>query len=422
MGTVWEYDDEWSAQVQSDLASIRGELAKTPIWEDVEGGIKATEPEHKPTATPILDAPLSFISGEYKPDIEKDTGLLSRLSEYFKQDVSQTAEFFGGATADMLKKSQVGEEPSVVDYALSGAEMLPMAGAGITTWHGSGALFNRLSHKFMDSGEGAQIKGWGTYLAESKDVGKAYQDSVGRKILLSDDGSPKNFLNRMFESADATESSLLKAREDILGRKKRGLANGDKEFVEKMDGALKLLDEGYSPKSTGHLYEVDLPDEAIDKMLDLDKPLSKQSEYIKKVLNKDPLFKAQKDKVESARKAAVDRFEREGYSNLSRTAGAKQRELTRINTFRNNPEYDPNGESIYDMVYSVGLSKHPKAGVSKEYSDPKAASEYLDSIGIKGNKYLDAGSRSANDGTKNFVVFNEDTAKILKRDDIKINE
>jgi hypothetical protein len=128
MGTVWEYDDEWSAQVQSDLASIRRELAKTPIWEDVEAGIKATEPEHKPTATPILDAPLSFISGEYKPEITKESGLLDRISEYFKQDVSQATEFMVGATADLAKKAQVGEEPSVMDYSMSGLEMMPMAG------------------------------------------------------------------------------------------------------------------------------------------------------------------------------------------------------------------------------------------------------------------------------------------------------
>ena len=46
-----------------------------------------------------------------------------------------------------------------------------------------------------------------------------------------------------------------------------------------------------------------------------------------------------------------------------------------------------------------------------------AASEYLNQLGIPGIKYFDGSSRSAGEGTRNFVVFDEATAKITKRND-----
>jgi hypothetical protein len=43
----------------------------------------------------------------------------------------------------------------------------------------------------------------------------------------------------------------------------------------------------------------------------------------------------------------------------------------------------------------------------------KMASQYLDSLGIKGIKYLDQGSRDAGKGTRNFVLFDPKIAKII---------
>jgi hypothetical protein len=49
--------------------------------------------------------------------------------------------------------------------------------------------------------------------------------------------------------------------------------------------------------------------------------------------------------------------------------------------------------------------------------DKVAASDDLrKSLGIPGIKYLDQGSRGAGQGTRNFVVFDENIPKILKRE------
>jgi hypothetical protein len=46
----------------------------------------------------------------------------------------------------------------------------------------------------------------------------------------------------------------------------------------------------------------------------------------------------------------------------------------------------------------------------------KSASEVLRSLDIPGIKYFDGGSRAAGEGTRNFVIFDPDIAKILKRE------
>ena len=56
------------------------------------------------------------------------------------------------------------------------------------------------------------------------------------------------------------------------------------------------------------------------------------------------------------------------------------------------------------MSNIYGLGKGPEA------------SEKLRSLGIPGIRYLDGGSRAGGKGTRNFVIFDGDTAKILKRE------
>jgi len=69
------------------------------------------------------------------------------------------------------------------------------------------------------------------------------------------------------------------------------------------------------------------------------------------------------------------------------------------------------GKDAYDKLAkrSMGSSMDGQIG-------QRRASEKLGELGIPGIKYLDQGSRAAGDGTRNFVIFSGDTAKILKRD------
>ena len=71
----------------------------------------------------------------------------------------------------------------VVDMAF-GAARLEMSG----TFHGTAAAFRKFSHKFMNTGEGAQAFGWGSYVAEAPGVAKGYWSAdVDRKTKPSDE-------------------------------------------------------------------------------------------------------------------------------------------------------------------------------------------------------------------------------------------
>ncbi len=62
-----------------------------------------------------------------------------------------------------------------------------------------------------------------------------------------------------------------------------------------------------------------------------------------------------------------------------------------------------------------------KAGPTrtKPWND-QAASEHLRDLGIPGIKYFDGNSRAAGEGTRNYVVFDEDDLTILKRNNERL--
>jgi hypothetical protein len=52
----------------------------------------------------------------------------------------------------------------------------------------------------------------------------------------------------------------------------------------------------------------------------------------------------------------------------------------------------------------------------------KQVSEGLNKAGIPGIKYFDGNSRAAGEGTRNYVVFDENIMTILKRNDKNITD
>jgi predicted GNAT family acetyltransferase len=99
-------------------------------------------------------------------------------------------------------------------------------------------------------------------------------------------------------------------------------------------------------------------------MLDWDKPLSEQSDYVKNAINKS--------------------------------------------------EY-----ALRDMAFDITGNNDPTGGqIAKTAMNPKEFSQHLRELGIPGIKYLDAGSRGqGGTGTRNFVIFpgEEKNLKILER-------
>jgi hypothetical protein len=120
----------------------------------------------------------------------------------------------------------------------------------------------------------------------------------------------------------------------------------------------------------GSLYTIDLPDPAIARMLDWDRPFSQQPE--------------------SARRALQD-------------AGVVGRDDWLISGMK--------GREIYNRASFGAPTRLPL----KQQDDQIYASQRLREAGIPGIRYLDQGSRGTGAGTSNFVVFpgEEDLLRIL---------
>lgn len=138
-----------------------------------------------------------------------------------------------------------------------------MGMAAATVWHGSPHKFDKFDSSKIGTGEGAQAYGHGLYLAESPDVAKAYRSNLVKDATFIEKKTGRTISKEMPEYADILETQARMER----------------------NGYGATFDKRYDVKEGG-LYKVDLPDEAIAKMLDWDKPLSQQSPEVQSVLQK----------------------------------------------------------------------------------------------------------------------------------------
>jgi hypothetical protein len=137
----------------------------------------------------------------------------------------------------------------------------------------------------IGTGEGAQVYGHGIYTAENPAVAIEYKKALSNpEVVLKDGtrisnpavGSPedvaKAWLEEAYLNGDQTPFDTAIKKVSML----RNSANSPKQFDSALDVLNNWKKSGASVDLGGNLYKVDLPDEKITKMLDWDKPLSKQ--------------------------------------------------------------------------------------------------------------------------------------------------
>lgn len=224
-----------------------------------------------------------------------------------------------------------------------------------TAYHGSPHKFDQFKVSQIGTGEGAQAFGYGLYFAENREVAGGYRTTIFNQHIQEADVLAKKVLNDYDgDVEDAIDNLRQLGRQDAA----QVLADDtDLSNVSTSDGA-------------GNLYEVDIPDSTIDRMLDWDKPLSEQPESVRRVLS--------------------------GESSLIE------------------PDADLDFEGPFDDGGISGGDIYSR--LAREIGQ-EAASAKLNELGIPGIKYLDGASRGKGEGTRNFVVFDENSIKVLKRGD-----
>jgi hypothetical protein len=224
-------------------------------------------------------------------------------------------------------------------------------------------------------GEGAWANGAGFYSAQEQDTGDFYRQSLTGTIF-----PPRP---NMFE----VDGVYYEAGKSGLFFKGDGETITKAEYGKALQKAQAEYDE--KVKNAGALYKLDIPDDVAPKLLDWDKPLSEQSKYVKsKISGTVNDFAKKYYPGESGIKYVWDKFTGERFYN--------------------------SGEIWADLQDSGVISWHDGS---------KGVSEYLASIGIPGNKYFDGSSRNKNEGTRNYVIWDQDVldrVKILERNNEKL--
>jgi hypothetical protein len=286
-----------------------------------------------------------------------------------------------GFGADMY---DAGREAGLGNFGAA-AGTLAMAGMPgpspkrIRAYHGSPYDFDRFSMDKIGTGEGAQAYGHGLYFAEAEDVAKGYRDALSMKspnieFVGVPDGTSEaaralltNVSRRPLMIGGLDKPTIAKLmREDISK-----LTNGFPIPQETVDEVLSIIDAGAIPTQRGRMYEVEINADP-DSFLDWDKPLSEQPEAVRKMFPKD-------------------------------VYGHKYDTL--------------NGSDVYEhLIDDVARARTGKTSVSSlAPSDRTGAVEMLRQAGVPGIRYLDAGSRGAGDGTRNYVVFDDSLIDIIRK-------
>ena len=255
----------------------------------------------------------------------------------------------------------------------------------LDVYHGSPYKFDRFDASKIGTGEGAQAYGHGIYTAENPGIAQGYADRLGGGQFGSTSAAKGSTADRLSAMFDNDGSNFKKGSRDIsiiaknLAEKTKVDANGLVHHQFKDGSEWIGSQSGWDVANTEkNLYKLDLPDEQIAKMLDWDKPLSEQS-----------------DAVKAALKGIETKFPEIPDFNLRKWM-----------------DTDPLASTFHNVINrDLGVDPSLIANVFKEQ-------------GIPGIKYLDATSRGAGTGTRNFVTFpgEEQSLTILERNNQPVQQ
>ena len=304
-------------------------------------------------------------------------------------------------------------------------ERTRMMGAGSVrehrVYHGSGADFDAFDHSHMGDGEGAQAYGWGTYVTEVEGIGRTYANATAHNY--------NNALRPLERKIDSILTSL-RINGSELDKARAGLRNAvrfkTKENYEEFLRRREEIEEKYGKHSTQYDdYLWNSPYAAAVRAIE---------HYENEIKERETeLHSLQKD-LEETRKQ-IDELPKEfprhlytveipddnGGNYLDWNGHPAESLLKDVGSF-----LESNGfERVQDspVRYEKGESTvvlNPNATGADLYAElrealgsDKKASQALSELGCIGIKYPADNMRGGREnGAKNYVIFNENDAKI----------
>ena len=270
---------------------------------------------------------------------------------------------------------------------------------GITAYHGSPYSFDKFSMDKIGTGEGAQAYGHGLYFADSEDVARSYRNA------LAPGEDPRQGVK--FRGAEMPDANPTNAREQLVIYMRQGgytpedaFERARKTFTPEM---MREID-GLSPEDfsvfaqdkyngPGSMYEVRINANP-ETFLDWDKPLSEQPQAVRDAVGRAGYKSADRSKI------APPKPVRGGFEVVDASGKAM--------VYKDS--------NVAQQAYEIMLDQTDGGfTVQRRLGGGAKATQTLREAGIPGIKYLDAGSRGAGDGSRNYVVFDENLIEIVKK-------
>ena len=252
-------------------------------------------------------------------------------------------------------------------------------------YHGSGADFDAFDHSHMGEGEGAQAYGWGTYVTEVEGIGRTYavqNSKYAREYPIyngDSHGLSEGRINEILEvflDGVSDETYILRAWDDAM---QWYSSRKDDDYAQSLVRDASLLnpsDISIAGSKTRNLYTVEIPDDNGSNYLD---------------------YTGRNSSMPSQRIDAIcEQLEQLGWVRKDLPS------MIRLTDSYDNIVINPNatGADLYEEIKTA-----LKSG--------RKASELLSRAGFVGIKYpAEYTSGGRKDGAKNYVIFNENDAKI----------
>ncbi len=235
----------------------------------------------------------------------------------------------------------------------------------IKAYHGSPYDFDKFDMSKIGTGEGAQAYGHGLYFAENPETALAYRSGVG---------GARKFGEVAFDALGGGDAVMLNGRQwtrdDMIRAFNSGELGPDSLPKPLADSVTKAI--GAVPRT----YEVAIKADP-EQFLDWDAPAANQPENVKQAIGK--LWQEKGGVLEG----------------------------------REHPPFTAHSDATGNSIYSAIATTF--GGEGNDRALQQAGSEALKKAGVPGIKYLDQGSRGAGEGTRNYVVFDDQLIEILRK-------
>ena len=305
-------------------------------------------------------------------------------------------------------------------------------------YHGTPHAFDRFSLDAIGTGEGAQAFGWGLYFAGKREVAEYYRKALSRKngpVVRWQGRTTRETQDAFNAQWDETGEPFTEDQWDALegmgaveqaGSVEQAIRNMEdrKGFssIYRIDGALRWLKEHgaeVTVSQPGRLFEVELPED--EDYLLWDRPISEQSPKVQAAVEKlgglparfEVVPEGDRFNVRSVLTGKMMLLPGQGYltadeateavagyerSALRIARGEGQEFYRALSQRMSAPAADESGMAGWTMVQNT---------VNDRQANDRAASLALRDLGVAGIKYLDGGSRGAQAGSFNFVIFDD---------------